>query len=607
MCVATMYNRPVWAVFGLVCIAMCVLCGGCQSTRVATPVNDPSADGTTRFDPSDSGFELEILHPDLIDTLGDLYSTGRSEEATAMLEDRLEATELQGEALRSPFEQQCVQAAIDFNDNPASAIRQVQELTPTNYVEAKVQSLLESHMHGTLGDCQAAVDVLSSFSPVGDPDRQYWARRIWEIVSSQCIYRSDGFSRTATSDAQDWWNLASIAQQSLTSEQRNKAFRLWRELKPQHLASSFPPNYLQVVSEPPRHIALMLPQSGPLSSAATAIRNGFLSSHLHHLSSAANQDVRVTLYDTERSSMTSLLDRAITEGVDVIIGPLDKDRVRTVVKGDTLDVPIIALNRVAEATIYNTHSYQLAIVVEDDALAIAQKLVDLRIKRVLLVIGSEFWAARASVSFKSQLPNNVEVVDETVLNDLTNITSEVAEMLHVAQSNLRHEDIQRIASGKIQFTARRRDDIDAVVAFVNIDEFDSLAAAMHYHFAGEIPILAAEPTFRDSDGGNEYTTGTTFTSMPALIYSSDLTHSLRTSFSDAEVLFPLYVFGSDAYKVALNLTTLKRGEPIYGHTGMLSMKEHGVISRLPIWGQVDDTGLVAAPDTPTFQESKTLL
>lgn len=542
----------------------------------------------------------------IVNYIETLNTYGRFSEASEALNAEEELAQRRPRTY-SKLDLELLLALSEFQDDPTFGLELVNKLETKNYTESGLKTWVLGHMHWTLQDCEKAVNELSKFSPVGAADGRAWSQRIWEVLNSWCVYRGYKGVREQTKSASEWWELALMLGASISPTQRYERFEQWQIDHPRHLASRFPPfQFDSSRGVEPSRIALLLPQSGSLSSAARAIRDGFLSAHLSSI--ATNRNVQVELFDTEGKDIVSLTDQVIAEGANVIVGPLDKDRVRQLVRGDTLSVPIIALNQVPESTIANSSSLQLGLVVEDDVAAISKRLLDMRAKRILLLIGTEFWCARASVAIKEALLSRVKIVDESLLSDLSDVTQDVAQILLVAHSNSRHERLQDVV-GEIEFNARRRYDIDAIVAFVNYAEFGSLTAALQYHFAGDIPILIAEPTFRNREQQVEYEDGTLFTSIPAVLYPTSLTHDIYGSFTDSDELFPLYAFGIDAYRVAMNIPNLVRGESVFGLTGVLSIRHSGVISREPVWGMVAQHTLVPAPviSYPSPTHSATLL
>ncbi|MCY3884856.1 MAG: penicillin-binding protein activator [Gammaproteobacteria bacterium] len=530
---------------------------------------------------------------DTVNNLDTFNELGQFTLAKNYLESWIDALQTNTNSPTTSFDSLALRALKEFSDNPSVGLLLAGGLVPSNYSESGIKALILGHMHWVLQDCENTVDDLSKFSPIGAADSLAWSRKIWDVLTSWCMYRGQDDQPQHTSSAEDWWELAQLIGSSITPTQQYERFEQWKFGHANHLAALYPPLQIDITEyEKPKRLALLLPQAGSLSSAARAIRNGFLSAHLSVV--GRNRSISVELYDTEESDISLLIDQVIADGVDIVVGPLDKDRVRALVRGDTLAVPVVALNRVSETAVSNSSSLQLSMVVEDDVSAIARKLQDMRAERILLFIGQDFWCARASVALKEALSPAIRIADETLLSDLSEITQSVSQVLLVAQSNSRHERLEDLI-GEVEFRARRREDIDAIVAFVDYAEFGSVTAALQYHFAGDIPIVVAEPTFRDREQRVEYENGTLFTSIPATLYPNSLIQEVHGSFTDARELFPLYAFGMDAYRVALNIPVLARGDSLFGHTGVFSIRESGVISRQPIWGTVAQHSLVPAP------------
>lgn len=469
---------------------------------------------------------------------------------------------------------------------PLSAITHVDSLKTEDQSQQRAKVVMLSYIYRWLDDCENAVRVLSSHEPRTEAESSQWSDRIWSIFDSPCVYRSLTTRITDNLSLQGWWDLARIAVTSNSQHERSMKFRRWKVQQAQHIAAQFPPSFFRTEHEVPQKIALLLPQSGPLSSAATAIKNGFLSAHLH---TSIPHNLSIDVYDTTTTEITTLVAQVIEDGVDVIVGPLEKDNVRRILEKATVNVPIVALNQPTSGSrlARQKNLIQLAQVVEDDAIALANQINTQNLRRVLLVLGSDYWCVRAAIGFRNTLEDSVVVAAETVLSDLSKTTESVAKLLRVTQSTTRLTDIAQVTRRNIEFTARRRHDIDAIVAFLDEEEFSALSAALHYHFAGDIPVLLADPTFRDVSRAGNYADGATFTTTPAQLYSMPLTSQIRESFADASVLYPLYVFGIDTYRTAMHIEEVLKGGSVYGYTGYLRQDDNRTLVREPIWGTVE--------------------
>ena len=480
-----------------------------------------------------------------------------------------------------------VKLVLEALDDPANALLEIESLRTQNRGLNRAKVVAQSYIHRRVDDCDSALSVLVTFEPQSDTESLHWAERIWSVLDNPCAYRSLTAVTMNNVSVQGWWNLARIAVSSNSQVERTTKFLRWKLQNPQHLAARFPPGHFRTEDTVPQKIALLLPQTGPLSSAATAIKNGYMSAHLH---STSRNDLSIEVYDTATTEITTLIKQVVDEGVDVIVGPLAKENVRRVLEREVAPVPIIALNQPTSNSrlVPRRNLVRLAQVVEDDAIAIANQVNSQNLRRVLLVLGNDFWCARAAISFRNTINERVVIAAETKLHNISESTGSIANLLRVTQSNSRQAEVATITRRTIEFTARRRHDVDAIIAFVDQDEFAALSAALHYHFAGEIPIILAEPTFRDLTRAGSYADGTTFTSTPAHLYSVPLTAKIRESFADASVLYPLYVFGIDAYRTTMHIDEVLRGGPVFGYTGYLRQDEQNNLVRQPIWGVVED-------------------
>lgn len=129
---------------------------------------------------------------------------------------------------------------------------------------------------------------------------------------------------------------------------------------------------------PPMKLAVLLPLSGSLATAAAPVRDGLLAGYYGE----NRRRPEVAFYDTA-GGVLAAYDRAATEGNDFVIGPLGRDEVSAVFARDELPVPMLALNRGSTAPPAGNASFSLA--PEDEGVAAAEYLLDQGARRVLVV------------------------------------------------------------------------------------------------------------------------------------------------------------------------------------------------------------------------------
>lgn len=100
------------------------------------------------------------------------------------------------------------------------------------------------------------------------------------------------------------------------------------------------------LAEAARDVAVLLPQSGRMSRAADAIRDGLLAAYYQDSDAASDSPV-LHFYDSDTQPPLALLHQARAAGADFVIGPLDRERVDALAKAGPLPLPVLALNAVA--------------------------------------------------------------------------------------------------------------------------------------------------------------------------------------------------------------------------------------------------------------------
>ena len=147
---------------------------------------------------------------------------------------------------------------------------------------------------------------------------------------------------------------------------------------------------------PPRKVALLLPLSGALSTAAKPVRDGFLAGY--HAETRARPSV--TFYDSAGGAGVAY-QRAVADGADYVVGPLDRDQVGSLFAQGELPVPVLALNRGSKAPPPGSVSFSLS--PEDEGIAAAEYAIAQGARDVLLLIGGDDSLRRTAVAFRERL------------------------------------------------------------------------------------------------------------------------------------------------------------------------------------------------------------
>ena len=147
---------------------------------------------------------------------------------------------------------------------------------------------------------------------------------------------------------------------------------------------------------PPMKLAVLLPLSGSLATAASPVRDGLLAAYYGE--NRRRPDLH--FYDTAAGAVAAY-DRAVAEGNDFVVGPLARDEVSALFARATLPVPVLALNRGTGQPPAGNASFSLS--PEDEGIAAAEYLLDKRARRVLVIAGGEDIQRRAVASLRERL------------------------------------------------------------------------------------------------------------------------------------------------------------------------------------------------------------
>lgn len=502
---------------------------------------------------------------------------------------------------------------------------------PTNPAQRSRLALLLARIHAARSDYAAASSTLiaaAQDAPTGG------ARTLVE-VAWRYAQRVPGHRLTARLRQADepseraWWQLIRAFNEALTAQEQQTGWAHWRTRHPEHVAARFHPSALADIDPGPARIALLLPFSGFLANAGETVRDGFLSAYFV---SGAPSRQSIHIYDTAAASIAALYHQALEDGADAIVGPLSKENAADMWALNP-PVPTLTLNTVATRDKGRSHPIQFALTVEDEARAIAKRVVTDGRRRVIVLRSGENWTARAFTVLSEHLssgsptgspmglptdspagsrlerqgdglpadmaPVETQLVSSGVFLEGADITSVVGETLLIEASKQRHLRLERLAGEEVEFTPRRREDVDAVIALIEGRQLASLKPALAFHFASNLPIYASSQAGRDVPNHDDLEL-LRICDMPWRLYPPQMKAEMRQAFpNNRGTADALFAFGLDAYRLVNQMSrlTASTDSRIMGSTGILQLAPDGVIRREPVWALVEDGRFVPlAPD-----------
>lgn len=429
---------------------------------------------------------------------------------------------------------------------------------------------------------------------------------IWQQLSKLTFNELNTLA-TETSDTilQGWLELGATSKQSQNSLQtQNTAIINWIALHPNHPASQQLPTDLTLLQEliqtRPNNIALLLPLQGKLAKAGQAIRDGFLASYFQN-QQLEQDNPSITFYDTSNEAVNTLYDRAVENGADIIIGPLDKEKVSRIQSRPLLPVPTLALNYVesteredkqAEAIVDTKPFYQFGLSLEDEAVQVADRAWLEGHRQALVISSSAKWSQRASSAFVQRWEEQGgTVVYRSQLDKAEDYSSGIESILAIDESKQRATALKRLFGRGFEFEPRRRADIDMIFLAARSQEGRQIKPTLNFHYAANIPVYATSQIYSsiNSRDKNSDLNNIRLTTLPWVLNENIPEKSLiSNNLSISPAYERLYALGVDSFLLYPRLAQLSQfsEQQLYGTTGQLSIDEHKRVSRKQLWAEI---------------------
>ena len=582
-------------------LAALVLAGGCAGApeRPATVREDEPDAAARALAAAESATNAQERTQALLAALRELLERGDF-DAAARVQRRLAAIALT-DAQRFESDAAALELALAAGD--ASAIARLAEtLQPTTWEQRLEAARLAAQALASAEDPTAAVLSLMAAVEQLDASGELDAATADIATVTAAVWR--GLSQlpapvlaslaasAPTPVATAWLTLAHQFNSALAASSRAQAWRAWRARNPGHPAARFPPPSIVRAPTPVRALALLVPLSGDLAALAEAVRDGFLAAHLHAARSDVGSAPTVAIYDTGIMSVAEAHDRALADGADILVGPLDKAAVSELAALPP-QLPVLALNQPDDGS---APFPQLTLAVEETAAAIAARLPADGVERVALFESGlpGGWASRARTRFEADL-DGIEVVAVGTLAGTGDATQVAGDVLGIAAGRERHASLTRLLGARLEFMPMRRDDVDALVAFVDDVQLTALKPALDFHFAGDLATYAPAQSVRGAAWA-EFE-GLRVCDIPWRLYKSELREASTDLATSRGSLAAVFALGVDGYRLANQLHRLTvHGESVAGSTGQLTLQPNGLIRRGMAWGEVVGGRLVALDD-----------
>ncbi len=397
----------------------------------------------------------------------------------------------------------------------------------------------------------------------------------------------------APEELKSWFELASIYQgyRYQPSKLRN-AIDGWSQRYPGHPAfSSIAPELISRSSDfvqRPSRIGLLLPFSGKYKKSSTAIRDGFLAAW--YLDNQEKSDVRI--YDANSLNIRDIYQQAVADGVDYVVGPLEKEAVNQLAEFGELPVNVLALNRqdLKNEEGVNSKLMQFALSPEDEAMQVAEAAMSDGHRLALIMTPNIPWGDRIADAFKERwLELGGGILEQAHFqSSAKDFSSPVKELLNIDSSEQRGKELRNKLNIKINNVDRRREDADFIFTAAVPGDARQLFPQFRFHRAGDLPVYSTSHIFTGIENSSKDTdlNNVMFIDMPWIL---DTTHQLsiiqdalnRNWSQEKSQYRRLYALGIDAYHLIpeLGRLSVEKNSYLSGETGDLSIGSNNIIKR----------------------------
>lgn len=431
-------------------------------------------------------------------------------------------------------------------------------------------ALLELDEPAAAAEALLAVQAETGDEALNDP--------IWRAVGDLDGRALSRLGEDADELTRGWVRLAELVRNSGGDIERLFA-RLddWRSRHERHPAARRLPADLLALRElrgqEVRHIAVLLPESGPLARVADAIAQGMRNRHRQAVGDGGS-GVQLSFIDAGRGSLEALYREAENRGAQVVVGPLDKDRVSELERRDRMPLPTLALNYGSGEHNRAEGLFQYGLSAEDEARQAAQRAWRDGHRRTALLVPDNDWGRRVGEAFWDEW------------------RARGGEVTNAVRYN---PDASATESTRRAITNPRP---DALFLLALPDYARQVPPTLDYYGAAELPVYATSHLFEgrlnprlDGDLDDVQFLDIPWQIPDAAVGGEDalpFAASYRELREESDPnLFRLHAMGVDAYELARRLPQFQAvpNSELFGATGTLRATPDGRIQRLLPWAR----------------------
>lgn len=369
-----------------------------------------------------------------------------------------------------------------------------------------------------------------------------------------------------------WLQLAKAVKGASTLTEQKENINRWLAANPTHPAAINPPAELatmqNLTTESYNKIAILLPQK---QKYAQAIYNGFIAAYYQ----AENKDnITIKAYESsDFSSMDAFYEQAKRDGMQLVIGPIEKNLVNELSRKPSLPITTLALNY-ADTNTQPPQLFQFGLLPEDEAREVAVRAFSDGYRHAVAVVPQGEWGGKVLSAFRSQweaqggVLEGIQYIDRPV-----DLDGQITALV----SKLPGNGIKSVAG-------------EGNMLFMVAEPFIArqIRALLTYHDGDKLPVYATSHIYAGvpSPSQDSDLNGVLFTETPWLLTNNDpIQQSIITQWPQAKTSFArLYALGVDTWRLTPRLLELKAlpNSRVDGLSGELTVDQRQrVVRNLP--------------------------
>lgn len=416
---------------------------------------------------------------------------------------------------------------------------------------------------------------------------------LWKIFEAIPEADLNDLRLVAPQELISWFELAAYHQSYRFQPNKLKiAIDGWAQRYPGHPAyASVVP---QIISrsnqliERPSKIGLLLPFSGPYEKTSSAIRDGFLAAWYLD----KQEKSQIEIYDANALNIIAVYQQAIADGVDYIVGPIEKAAINQLIDREDLAVQVLALNRqdLQNNRQNNSRLIQFGLSPEDEAIQVAETAFADGHSLALVMTPDSPWGLRIAAAFKQRwIELGGGILEHANYESNTkDFATPVKALLNIDSSEQRGQDLRNKLNIKIKNVERRRQDADFIFTAAIPGDARQLFPQFRFQRAADLPVYSTSHIFTGIVDAAKDTDldGVLFLDMPWILDStrqlSIIQDALNRNWSQEKSQYRrLYALGIDAYHLIPELGRLgaEKNGYLSGETGDLSLTANNIIKR----------------------------